>query len=478
MAMPACHPRAFSPYTRFSDARPGPIIGWAAANDDAAIGFAEPEEMGEGPETLVLPDEGHAITIAPTGSGKGTSCIIPALLTYDGPMIVIDPKGENAAITAERRREMGQTVHVIDPFHVSGLEPSRFNPLDIIDPHYADCVDDAAMIAAMITPTHESDPFWSNRAIQLITGLITHAMHDLPRSERNLITVRRGLHAAASGDSSMMSALASSSHEEARIAHAGLSGPGERTRQSIVAVASDALDLFRGDCMASSLYASSFEMDAVTDGKPMTIYLVLPPHKLASHGAVLRLWTGALFSLLSRRARRPAQSTLIVIDEAAQLGTFDPLRAAITLLRGYGVRTWSFWQDSAQLRRLYADWQTLIGNCQTLQVFGKLGPQAAESTAELLGLPTGDMLRNLGDDDMVVSLRGKDAQPAKRVHYFTDETLAELAAPNPFLSDDGAAPQRPRAFLRGQDTVEDTAQRSLFPPHQIPLQRPPRRRRA
>ena len=46
-------------------------------------------------------------------------------------------------------------------------------------------------------------------------------------------------------------------------------------------------------------------------------------------------------------------STLMLLDEAAQLGTLPQLRQAITLLRGYGVRVWSFWQDLSQLINLY-----------------------------------------------------------------------------------------------------------------------------
>ena len=44
------------------------------------------------------------ISIAPTRSGKGVSLIIPNLLTYRGSVLVVDPKGENAWITAAYRR--------------------------------------------------------------------------------------------------------------------------------------------------------------------------------------------------------------------------------------------------------------------------------------------------------------------------------------------------------------------------------------
>ena len=45
----------------------------------------------------------HLLTVAPTRSGKGVASIIPNLLTYQGSVFIIDPKGENAMITAGRR---------------------------------------------------------------------------------------------------------------------------------------------------------------------------------------------------------------------------------------------------------------------------------------------------------------------------------------------------------------------------------------
>ena len=63
----------------------------------------------------------HLMTIAPTRSGKGTTQIVPNLLTYAGSALVIDPKGENAAITAEQRYHMGQEIHIVDPWGITPL---------------------------------------------------------------------------------------------------------------------------------------------------------------------------------------------------------------------------------------------------------------------------------------------------------------------------------------------------------------------
>src|SRR3546814_12619232 len=91
----------------------------------------------------------------------------------------------------------------------------------------------------------------------------------------------------------------------------------------------------------------------------------MPPHMRGSHGRLLRLWVGALVTAIMRRRARPEASTLFVLDEAAQLGTFDELRQAVTLLRVYGLQHWSFWQDASQLQCLYHDdWMTMVYNSQ------------------------------------------------------------------------------------------------------------------
>jgi len=54
----------------------------------------------------------HVMAVAPTGVGKGVSLVIPFLLDCQDSVVVIDPKGENAKLTAEHRRRMGQRVVV------------------------------------------------------------------------------------------------------------------------------------------------------------------------------------------------------------------------------------------------------------------------------------------------------------------------------------------------------------------------------
>jgi len=65
-----------------------------------------------------LPQSVHTMVVAPTGVGKGVSCVIPFLLTCDESCVVVDYKGENALLTAEHRRRMGHKIVILDPFKV------------------------------------------------------------------------------------------------------------------------------------------------------------------------------------------------------------------------------------------------------------------------------------------------------------------------------------------------------------------------
>ena len=106
----------------------------------------------------IRPPLQHLISIAPTRSGKGVSLIIPNLLTYRGSVLVVDPKGENAWVTAAfRRQAFGQKTVIVDPWGevnrrygamVGAAEPiARFNPLSILDPGSDEYVDNLAYLA-------------------------------------------------------------------------------------------------------------------------------------------------------------------------------------------------------------------------------------------------------------------------------------------------------------------------------------------
>lgn len=173
---------------------------------------------------------------------------------------------------------------------------------------------------------------------------------------------------------------------------------------------------------------------------------------LSSHGRFLRLWISALTNLIMRRRNHPEKSTLFILDEAAQLGPLDELRTAITLMRGYGLQTWTFWQDLSQLRILYpSDWQTMLNNCAVLQAFGANNLRAAEEVAKVFGSLTGREFLGLESDEMLLQIAGDEAVVAARPNYRTDPPFQGLYDENPMFRTGGDPLPRPvidRTYLR------------------------------
>lgn len=446
---------------RLPDALPEPglLVGWSLEREHrrqpVGFGFGDPELT---PATgwldpVLLEGEGHVITIAPTGTGKGRSCIIPALLRHVGPVIVIDPKGENVAVTARRRREMGHQVVVLDPIGITDEEPGALNPLDLIDAGAADAVDIAASYAVALLDD-SGDPrntYWYQRAQSLLSGLMLHTCTNEDPTERNLAATRRllaGLRSQPPGASLEMNStnaeLLESPHPEARLAGQSLNNAAAETIGSILSMTQDGIDFLRGPLIEAAISRTSFDLDAITRGDPLSIYIVLPPHMMESHGRLLRLWVMALMGLITRRRGKPDQSTLFIVDEAAQLGTLPQLRQAVTLLRGYGLQCWSLWQDVSQLRLLYPrDWETMVNNCRVIQCFGALNLMAAEAMARLTGYGSPEAVLDLHETEMLLQIAGEPARRARKPDYLTDPAFRGQYDPNPYHDPDQAVMPEP-----------------------------------
>ncbi|MCB9948222.1 MAG: type IV secretory system conjugative DNA transfer family protein [Rhodospirillaceae bacterium] len=449
----------------------GLLVGWSLEHEHSCV----PTGFSLGPveswaddrylDPILHDNDGHLMTIAPTGTGKGTSCLIPTLLTYDGPVIVIDPKGEALAVTARRRREMGQDVLVLDPFmvtDVAGAERISLNPLQLIEPGSETLMDDAAMVCELLQQGQLSpkDPFWDVAAEQVLTAVIAGvAATALPRL-RDLSTVRTLLNETPEALAEAFDRFRTIP-EDLKQPLQALVGPNDKMAASILAVARTHVGFLRGDTVLATLGAETgrklppLDIGAITDSVPVSLFIVLPPDKLASHGKLLRLWVGTLLAAVLRRRVRPARRTLFLLDEAAQLGPLRQLKEAVTLLRGYGVQVWSFWQDLSQLQARYpAEWESLFHNCWTHQFFGVTNWRLARSVADLTGFAQPDMILELDADEMLLSLKGDSAVIAQRPYYRTDTPYAGLWDENPFyLEADQAAEtaERPQRRWIRQD---------------------------
>ncbi|HWA20529.1 MAG TPA: type IV secretory system conjugative DNA transfer family protein, partial [Devosia sp.] len=165
---------------------------WVTFAEGAEPVFAHGQVfMGHLPSAnpIGMKDDSHCLVCARTRMGKGTTFIVPNILYWPGSLFAIDPKGENAMVTARQRgfgskyvKGMKQKVYLVDPFKAVMRDDDDFsdlrvgfNPLDLLRPGSDEIVDDAGRIAdALIVSENQSDPFWDDAARMLVRTVILH----------------------------------------------------------------------------------------------------------------------------------------------------------------------------------------------------------------------------------------------------------------------------------------------------------------
>ena len=426
------------------------LLGWKADDRRSPMGFSAPrlaEPLVEGEVPLLYGEDRHLLTIAPTGAGKGRGVIIPNLLRFEGSVIVIDPKGETWHVSARRRKEMGQEVRLLDPFGAVSKKTDSLNPFDLFDRPGALLDADAEMLASLLAGDvgFHKEPFWDNWGRSLMAGVIAAVAETAGKSERHFGKVREIL---MSDDAVYNLAALIENHENLnRLSKQNISSflpITEQTRSGILSTAQSYLKVVNSDSALRSLNKSTISLESVRKGDPMTIYIVIPPDKLESHGALLRLWVGALMLTVMGRKRRPKRSTLFLLDECAQLGEFGPLRQSMTLLRGYGLQVWPFFQDLSQLQRLYPkDWRTIFNNAGVFQLFGVANHLMAKESSDLIGDVDADLLRAMAKDRQIIAQSNEKAINARLPDYLLDAPFQGHWDPNPMFETDTGSKRRP-----------------------------------
>ncbi|WP_424941669.1 type IV secretory system conjugative DNA transfer family protein [Aliiroseovarius sp. S253] len=349
------------------------------------LGHADGQEVG-------IETERHAITIAGAGSGKGTSVIIPNLLKWPHNALVIDPKGEAAEATAEKREAMGQAVHVLDPFG-SARVPDRFkasyNPLDDLDPDALTIREDIEAVSdGIVMRPDPQAAHWDDGAQSIISGLIAFVLTTAPDDQRNLVEVQKIL----IDDDALAEAMQQMKgmDECAGLCREAYSAAFAKEGAYFISNARKNTRWLSSHGMAETLASSSFSLADLKAGRA-SVYLVLPANYLSQHGRFLRLFVRCGIEAMARKLPsgelRGAQC-LFMLDEFFSLGYIDEIAKAAGLMRGYGLQLWPILQDLGQLVTLYGreGSETFFANADVHQFFGNTDTLTLEQISARLGV--------------------------------------------------------------------------------------------
>ncbi len=347
----------------------------------------------------------HLLTVAPTRSGKGVASIVPNLLTYEGSVFVIDPKGENAMITAPRRGRgdqargipgIGQSVFLVDPWNIAaadiGLRPARFNPLDWIKADDPDAAENAFLLAEALVPAESAGEarFWDDEAKALLTGIILFvATSKTEGANRHLGRVRDILLLDEDDFKAVLTTMFKEPLPVVSSTAARTASKDVKLRSNVMAAVQSHTHFLDSPRIRESLSASDFRFEDLRT-KPTTVYLILPADRLKTFDRWLRLLIQQAITVNARDiSAKPEKPVLFLLDEMASLGRLSMVEQAYGLMAGFGMQLWGIVQDLSQLERIYGDgWQTFISNSGVIQYFGSRDKITAEYFSTLCGVTT------------------------------------------------------------------------------------------
>jgi type IV secretion system protein VirD4 len=330
-------------------------------------------------------DNRHLLTFGPTRSGKGATVIVQALLRAPHSVICVDPKGQNAAITARRRGAMGD-VYCLNPFGLHTGEPwnlprHRFNPLAHLKIENENLVAEVASLAEALILTEGKEPYFDNTARDLVKLCILHLVAEKEQSggDATLAKVRRYLTLPEREFVELLVEMKDSSHPfVAQAAPRFL-----REVRDIQSAISSAItqtafldDPNLSNPQTGTLTGSDFTMLQLKR-RPTTVFLVLPGRFLEAYARFFRLIiTSAIDQLASDAGGHP---TLLMLDEFATLQNLHAVSKAFGFAAGFNLQCWAFLQDLPQLKAVYGDkWESFIANAGLLQFFTPADMTTAE----------------------------------------------------------------------------------------------------
>ena len=354
--------------------------------------------------------------IAPQGSGKGVSVVIPALLSERRAVVTTDMKGENLAVSNLARVHGGRpfpwrSIYVADPFGLArqpgfvapavALEGRMvsvaLNPFDTVDISDEDTVDralDSAMDSLCIPLKEDasaSEKHFHTLARTVLRGMVWAGLCSARAGQTfdgELVEVSpawlRDMIVQNGGDLGELVGWLRHSERYGAEAATVLAITGDRERGSIYTSALNMLGWIEDRNMRRVVSHTTMDWELLNAGLA-DLFIICPADQAQSK----RLWVHGvlkqLFTRLERQpiARKPKDDMLFLLDELGQFGHVQPVEEVYSRIRGYGARIWAVFQRRGQME-VYTD-PTVFESAHILQVFGTQDKDTIEWVCEISG---------------------------------------------------------------------------------------------
>ncbi|HEV2426870.1 MAG TPA: type IV secretory system conjugative DNA transfer family protein [Acidimicrobiales bacterium] len=329
------------------------------ASDAIRLGRRVVAGFGVGPSVRLRGRE-SVLVVGPSQSGKTSSLVVPALLSWTGPVVVTSVKRDVLVATRPWRTALGR-VTVLEPGRDDGL---TWDPMEGVT-----TLRHALRVARELAHPEggrDNADFWNALASKLVAALMVRAV-ELGRTIFDVATVVEdrefGSWAEGPGDA-------------ARIVRSFLDHA-PRTLDGVATTAETMLLAWR--------FAQPCARVRDVVGGSHSLYLCAPRAEIAHFEGLLR---GALRAVLDeQRARADAGAALpllLALDEAVAVAPLDDLDHLAATLASQRVTLVTVAQDFAQIASRFGDRAATIVNNHSARVVlaGLTDPTAARYLPE------------------------------------------------------------------------------------------------
>ncbi|CAN7221442.1 conjugal transfer protein TraG [Bradyrhizobium sp. LjRoot220] len=376
---------------------------WSTAKEIASAGLMGDKGVFLGRvENNYLRHDGpeHVMCFAPTRSGKGVGLVLPTLLSWTSSAVVHDIKGENWQLTAGWRSRFSHCL-LFDP---TDTKSARYNPLLEVRKGASEVRDVQNIADILVDPEGalERRTHWEKTSHSLLVGVILHVLY--AEEKKTLTRVTEILADPAQSFEKTLRIMMATNHlgtQQTPKVHPvvaatarELLNKSENERSGVLSTAVSFLGLYRDPTIGRNTEACDWRIaDLVDAGKPVTLYLVVPPSDISRTKPLIRLILNQIGrrlteTLSAHGGTQRQRSLLLMLDEFPALGRLDFFESALAFMAGYGIRAYLIAQSLNQIAKAYGENNAILDNCHVRIAFAANDERTAKRISDALGTAT------------------------------------------------------------------------------------------
>lgn len=204
----------------------------------------------------------------------------------------------------------------------------------------------------------------------------------------------------------------SSSRAMAEKARSFLSKNIIKTIENVISTATSELGFLHDGYLEDSLssYGENnidFSTLRQTKHKNITVYLIVPIHRISLYQKWFRMVIHTALTLFSTAHKTDTKRVLVMVDECKAIGYLPSLEDSLVYARGFGIQIWCFFQDYGQIEQIYQNPDGFFANVDIQQFFTVNDPKTAKIVSNRIGQRT-------------VLSRSANYHPSGRIQSFSE----------------------------------------------------------